>query len=1814
MKKITHTIVFLGLCLLISVLPVYGQFQTTIGFGYPSSESSAGGVISPTGEFILLGSTFNYVNPLFNPNGDIQFARLNGAGALINPSHILGQPNAESASWIENASCTNGDYIIAGNDDLGSMLLVLVAATGTEVWSRKIGSPGNVNTSACVKEDASLEFILVGTEFDGVTGQSSITATKVSCITPNNLIWSKKYTLAGYSISAASVTTFATNPSAPGDYYVTGKAEPLAGGDEEVVILRIDVNSGSIVFMNRYNIASGTNDAGTCIQGSFLSNPNGELWVSGYTKDLNNFSDDVLMMKTDINGNPIWANNYDVAGGEAFANHFQFAANNKLILTGRAEQNVVFQGTRDGDAMLMQMAMNGSAVDWVRVFDTDDFSSEGRRVEVTAANEYFVTGQSLELLSPSQSAANILAIKTNAQGFVGSDCHHDTTFTIIPRIPVTVQVDLSSITESTLPDFLPTGLDFLSSFDEQTSCELMTSPCVCDFTSTLTGNCFEAQFTATCDNPIPGVYTYEWWFNNATNDCNTSGFPNITTNSPTVNHTFPCGGGVFNVCLKVTDPNGIMCEMSNQVTIPNTCCGQIVSAELLCADTTINNDPLYYFNIVASLPPVPGMVFTDCTYTLVNHNAPATFNIGPIFAQNSSSNQVVIYGFIQVPDPVPLSLSFDLIINCVCPITGLPTTCTLPVSMATVCCKKISVPDQTVCKDAATLDVPILQTLGVINNNDISRVTWYSMPKPPSGICPSGQGTGGTLAQDDVTSALEPLHLYPNTMIGGLCVYAVVELNDGPCTRLTTNWACIQLCEPTNCTINEYYEYCYLGTCIIPPNPFTLSLTPPAGGCPPTWEWFAPGDLVNPVQVGGLVYQPTQCLSMADWLNDCQEDFIYTVRITDECGQRECQATIRLSSDEAPKGTLAMLPFEPQVFCPGEDATLKFTPGCVADPAMWKWFKRSCTTPSVVTPLPGAGLLNGCYNTGKADDTYIYYVETQNGSCPIDTAELKIEVRNMVNITQFDAVSDPCAEISVNLSITFDPCTVSGCQTPCSCTHTVTWFKDTLQIGTTIVPVGGSFASFTYNSGVNISLPGNYYAVVQDDCCPNNSQQSWIAKVFPSCEPWIKGPCFMCDDVPVTLMAHMVLPPTDPCPYFCTYSWTGPGVPPGTNTQSITTNLAGIYTVVTSCFTNGGNCVKSAQFEVTACYSALCPPIQHLCCADSTAFFNIIESEVTVALDDTGCTAVFDMGILPACDYISYINWGDGSESIGPFGTGDAPSHTYLMDNTYTITYEAIEENEDTGEACFYRTYEHPIAPICSNNCACGPFTGMTFGPVAGGGTMHISCGADIPIACQPGTNYVLSGAFSCLPVNCNNISPLTWILYDPNGDVIDSDQGTVTTAPNFSVTLPSGYFYYGGTYTMELTGHCMGTDCPCTIYFVVDPPCPALCPCDIAQFQADVAKGFLQYAYVNNSCKRCFKPKGLTACDSVYWEIPGTIPPISGSTYGNQTFCVNFPPPGGTYTVSMTVTRKKDVNSICEVFNYQKTIYVNCSIQPPICANPRVFNPGFDSLAVAGVLGMGGESAKWIQVVGSPEVGLALVQDMDEWVMTLAGNESSFDAFRTLDPICLEKDTGTISIRLRSVDLAGNAVLPKAGEKLIVQFVRNDNFLPATCGAPDCYEVAVLEIPESLDDWADVEVFYDLSNEAIEDLCSETPSLMVHPVIYISNDYSEADSTSRMQIDYFCLSGPGFIVGTSLLADDAGIHLFPNPTNGQLTLEFKGEIPQTGSLIVRDIFGRIVRKEALPTGASRHDFSLSNLPAGVYLVQVLDNGVFVWAEKVVKE
>ncbi|MFZ2900213.1 MAG: HYR domain-containing protein [Saprospiraceae bacterium] len=613
---------------------------------------------------------------------------------------------------------------------------------------------------------------------------------------------------------------------------------------------------------------------------------------------------------------------------------------------------------------------------------------------------------------------------------------------------------------------------------------------------------------------------------------------------------FNCGQTA--ITCTATDMAGNTDDCTYTVTV-NCQCAEAAGFEIICTE-----DPDIY-EFVFQVNNLTGEPSASCILT-----ATATTPNIAILSQTMAwmGNTGTVSGtFMVTGPPVPTTVGMQVSMICDC----LAAACEVSANQALPCCEEVSLGDLQVC-DGAVVQIPLL---GCDDLDFITQVTWYVAPAP----CPPGDWGDPFLVITDPLALCNDLELYTQYFSGDICVYAeVVQSNAaGPCLLLTTNVLTVSICEPVTCSIAGGQDYCYTGTPVVP-GLLTLNLSGADPDCDYTVQWY---DVGGPVSgATGLSFQ-APALSFLGAPDDCYYDHVFTAEITDNCGTRTCSASFRLYNDDAPVGTLEMDPLEPMPFCPGEDATLKYTPECAGENPMWEWWESADGIN--YTHLADAGTMNPLYNTNRLfADTWYRVKKYVGGGCQADLIDFMIDVKEPLSINYFVVnYSPPCATDKVELEVDFSPCTNTG---GCSCDYTVEWYKD----GVLLASTSHVTTPAIYNHmAAPDEISGNYYAIVRDNCCPGQVKKTPVVEVERAWDVIILGHCSRCGPEEVELEAAFL----HSLPAGCTpsYQWTtsGGNIVGAANESTVKVNKGGDYFVDVTC----GGCTRQASFTLLHCWT-----------------------------------------------------------------------------------------------------------------------------------------------------------------------------------------------------------------------------------------------------------------------------------------------------------------------------------------------------------------------------------------------------------------------------------------------------------------------------------------------------------------------------------------------------------------------------------------------------------------------------------------------------
>ncbi|MGB4849347.1 MAG: T9SS type A sorting domain-containing protein, partial [Saprospiraceae bacterium] len=667
-----------------------------------------------------------------------------------------------------------------------------------------------------------------------------------------------------------------------------------------------------------------------------------------------------------------------------------------------------------------------------------------------------------------------------------------------------------------------------------------------------------------------------------------------------------------------------------------------------------------------------------------------------------------------------------------------------------------------------------------------------------------------------------------------------------------------------------------------------------------------------------------------------------------------------------------------------------------------------------------------------------------------------------------------------------------------------------------------------------------------------------------------------------------------------------PPLLPGQTSAVQTGYISGLSANQSICFTitlhetSAGSELNCCTNSETYCFTM--PECSDSCCTDSLEFAALINQGFTVV--NHGCTVIVTAPQFDSCYWFGTPPYVVGGYPVSEVITDPSGSWTFSFSNsgTYQICVTVFD-------GCQGQQMCTSVTVNCGDGCHCGTFSDMAIRFERGPGQPLTCGGPPVLLDCPPpGYSYSLTGKFVCQGSHCPENAPFDWDLKGPNGGTVAS--GIDIANPYFGISFSNLYFLQGGIYTLTMIGHCGTQACPCIIKFIVDTPCSNVCPCtfqDVVNFEAAANKGF-STVLSSASCQVCFTPIGLSDCETVEWYLYHSS--SLGFSKGNNTFCYTFPG-SGTYKIVMVSNRYQDDGTWCDSYPIIQNVTIICN-NPTDCVNSIFNNPTFSEGAIAGNFNSGGHSNGWKASSGNPKVNEGKFESLDGWTIQLSGNLDTADILTQIEPVCLAKIAGMITVRIAVNDSApGGIFFAKAGkekkeDKMKLAFSRSAVKLNH-CDGPDCYPLA--SIPFALLDtatWLDVQIPYDLSDWDVLDSCGDFPGVLVRPYIYVtnalSNDQGGAETFTYVQLDNFCINGT--LVAVHDPPQKQIIQIYPNPTTGELILRFTSVHPKSGVIEVFDLYGRLMLTEKLLPDKESHTLSIASLPSAVYFVKVFDKGM----------
>jgi hypothetical protein len=314
---------------------------------------------------------------------------------VVKFAKTYGRTNDDGAYSVQQTS--DGGYIVAGEtfSSGGStldILLIKTDASGNIIWAKTYGGT-LIDRAYSVQQTSDGGYIVAGwtASFGAGIWDFFLVKTDVS----GNIQWAKTYGGANDDLA------YSVQQTSDGGYIVAGITRSFGAGNNDIFLIKADAN-GNIIWAKTYG---GTRwDYAFSVQ----QTSDGGYILAGYTDSFGAGSYDAFLVKTDANGNIQWAKIYGGVFAD-YASSVQKTSDGGYIVAGYTGSF----GAGSVDIFLVKTDANGDII-WAKTYGgTND--DRAYSVQQTSDGGYIVAGG-----TRSFGLDDIFLIKTDANGDIGS--------------------------------------------------------------------------------------------------------------------------------------------------------------------------------------------------------------------------------------------------------------------------------------------------------------------------------------------------------------------------------------------------------------------------------------------------------------------------------------------------------------------------------------------------------------------------------------------------------------------------------------------------------------------------------------------------------------------------------------------------------------------------------------------------------------------------------------------------------------------------------------------------------------------------------------------------------------------------------------------------------------------------------------------------------------------------------------------------------------------------------------------------------------------------------------------------------------------------------------------------------------------------------------------------------------------------------------------------------------------------------------------------------------------------------------------------
>ncbi|MCX6296775.1 MAG: T9SS type A sorting domain-containing protein [Bacteroidetes bacterium] len=299
----------------LSLTTVFAQITFEKTFGGRNFDSGVSSIQTANGNLVLVSNS----SKSLSGDSDISLAKMDSKGDTI-WTKTYGELGDDFCHAIQQTS-NNGFLIVGTTNSLGNgdtdILLIKTDSNGVMLWSKIYGGSGN-ESGLSIEYNNDNSFLVAGYTESFGSGMKDMFILHIDA--DGGEKWNKTF---GGSNNDVANSIKKTND---GGYIITGTSNSFsAGGDDDVYLMKIDVNGNKIWSKAIGGINQDSGNSG-------LQNADGGYMVIGNTASFGIGDTDIYLIKTNSDGDVLFSNTYN-SSYEDFAKNITPTSDGQFVLS-----------------------------------------------------------------------------------------------------------------------------------------------------------------------------------------------------------------------------------------------------------------------------------------------------------------------------------------------------------------------------------------------------------------------------------------------------------------------------------------------------------------------------------------------------------------------------------------------------------------------------------------------------------------------------------------------------------------------------------------------------------------------------------------------------------------------------------------------------------------------------------------------------------------------------------------------------------------------------------------------------------------------------------------------------------------------------------------------------------------------------------------------------------------------------------------------------------------------------------------------------------------------------------------------------------------------------------------------------------------------------------------------------------------------------------------------------------------------------------------------------------------------------------------